>query len=217
MTPEEKLQHIAQEVQTCTRCPLHVGRTKAVPGAGPATARIMFIGEGPGYNEDRLGLPFVGAAGKYLDELLALAGLQRDDVFIGNVIKCRPPQNRDPQPDEVQTCTTAYLYRQIEAIDPPVIVTLGRFSMSLYMPNERISRIHGQPRRINGRLIVPMMHPAAGLHQPKNKVLIEEDFRQLPTILAQAEAEAEAEAETQPSGDEPSGEPDDRLEQLSMF
>ncbi len=219
MTPEEKLQNIAQAVQTCTRCPLHTGRTNAVPGAGPATARIMFIGEGPGYHEDQRGLPFVGAAGKYLDELLALAGLQRDDVFIGNVIKCRPPKNRDPQPDEVQTCTTTYLDHQIAAIDPPVIVTLGRFSMALYMPNERISRIHGQPRRIDERLIVPMMHPAAGLHQPKNKVLIEEDFRRLPDILAQAEAEANTQNATDPQSDpnaQPT-EPDKTLEQLSMF
>lgn len=183
----EKLEELAQEISQCTLCALHTGRTRTVPGEGPASAKIMFIGEGPGYHEDRQGRPFVGAAGQFLDDLLRLAGLSREEVFIGNVIKCRPPQNRDPLPEEIETCTRTYLFRQIEAINPRVIVTLGRFSMSLYMPNERISRIRGQPRTINGRLVVPMMHPAAGLHQPKNRPLIEADFRRLPEILARAE------------------------------
>jgi DNA polymerase len=196
LSAEDVLQSIAEHVQDCTLCELHHGRIKAVPGEGPATARIMFIGEGPGYHENRQGRPFVGPAGKFLDELLALAGLSRADVFIGNVVKCRPPQNRDPQPDEVQTCTTTYLYQQIEAINPPVIVTLGRFSMNLFLPNAKITRIHGQPHHIEGRLLVPMMHPAAALHQPKNRSLIEDDFRRLPEILARAERETAAGAET---------------------
>lgn len=221
----EQLQTIAQEASVCTRCALHRGRFRAVPGEGPATAKIMCIGEGPGYHEDRQGRPFVGASGKFLDTLLSMAGLRREDVFIGNVIKCRAPQDRDPLPEEIETCTSLYLFRQIEIINPRVIVTLGRFSMALYLPGEKISRIHGQPRTIGGRLIVPMMHPAAGLHQPKNRPLIEEDFRRLPEILVRAEREA-AEAASHSSntdtgdqggkggdgdGDRPIG------EQMSMF
>jgi DNA polymerase len=209
---EDVLQRIAEDTQTCTLCDLQHGRIKAVPGEGPSTAKIMFIGEGPGYHENRQGRPFVGPAGKFLDELLAMAGLQRGDVFIGNVVKCRPPQNRDPQPAEVETCTSTYLFRQIEAIDPRVVVTLGRFSMNLFLPGEKISRIHGQPRRMHNRLLVPMMHPAAGLHQPKNRSLIEDDFRKLPEILEQAEKE---------TGSDTSGADDDDTppapEQLSMF
>jgi DNA polymerase len=208
---EEELQAIAEQVATCTLCGLHQGRTKAVPGEGPATARIMFIGEGPGYHEDRQGRPFVGPAGQFLNELLALAGLERKDVFIGNVVKCRPPQNRDPASDEVETCVTHYLNRQIAAINPEVVVTLGRFSMGLFFPKEKISRIHGQPRKLDGRLFVPMMHPAAALHQPQNRALIEEDFRRLPDILAQAEQETAA-AQAAPDDDEPPA-----PEQLRMF
>lgn len=203
----EELQRIAQEVRSCTLCALHQGRTKAVPGEGPANAKIMLIGEGPGYHEDRQGRPFVGAAGKFLDELLEMAGLQRSDVFITNVVKCRPPQNRDPQADEVEACTSTYLFRQIELINPSVIVTLGRFSMTLFLPKERISRIHGQPRHVNGRMVVPMLHPAAALHQAQNRPLIEADFRRLPEILAQAEQEAA----NGPDDNEPP------MEQLSMF
>lgn len=210
---QEVLEQIAQQVQTCTLCELHHGRIKAVPGEGPATAPIMFIGEGPGYHENRQGRPFVGQAGQLLNELLALAGLQRDAVFIGNVVKCRPPQNRDPQPNEVATCTTNYLYPQIAAINPRAIVTLGRFSMGLFLPGEKISRIHGQPRVVDGRLIIPMLHPAAALHQPQNRTLIEADFRSLPTILADHARTSGAEAD-------PAGASDDEpppLEQLSMF
>jgi uracil-DNA glycosylase len=145
-----------------------------------------------------------------LDELLMIAGLKREEVFIGNVIKCRPPQNRDPEPAEIETCTKTYLFRQIESINPHVIVTLGRFSMALYIPKSKISQIHGQPRKIDGRLIVPMMHPAAALHQPKNRQLIEDDFRTLPEIVEQARQHANATV-LQQSDEPPSG------EQLSMF
>ncbi|WP_238613348.1 uracil-DNA glycosylase [Candidatus Oscillochloris fontis] len=207
----ETIQLIAQEVRTCTLCGLASGRTRAVPGEGPADARIMLIGEGPGFHEDRQGRPFVGPSGKFLDDLLALAGLSRETVFIANVVKCRPPQNRDPQPDEIAICTEHYLYRQIVALDPPVIVTLGRFSMGLFMPGERIMRIHGQPRNIDGRLVVPMLHPAAALHQPQNRPLIEADFRRLPEILAQAEAALRPAAAAPKASDEPP------LEQLSLF
>lgn len=213
MTAVETLQLIASEVKACTRCGLHVGRTRAVPGEGPPDAKIMLIGEGPGYHEDRQGRPFVGPSGQFLDELLGMAGLKRSDVFIGNVVKCRPPQNRDPQPDEVATCTESYLFRQIEAIDPRVIVTLGRFSMNLFLPGEKISRIHGQPRTVGGRLIVPMLHPAAALHQPQNRPLIEADFQRLPAILAEAERAAAQQA----SAPAPRQDEEPPLEQLRLF
>lgn len=182
------LQEIASEVVVCPRCELARTRTKAVPGEGNPNARIMFIGEGPGWHEDQQGRPFVGAAGKFLNELLALAGLQREDVFIANVVKCRPPGNRDPMPDEIAACAP-YLDRQIAAINPDVVVTLGRFSMSRWFPGERISKIHGQPRRDGDRLIVPMFHPAAALHQSSLRGSIEEDFAKLPKILADLERE----------------------------
>jgi DNA polymerase len=171
----------------------------------------MFIGEAPGYNEDRQGRPFVGASGQFLSELLALAGLRRQDVFIANVVKHRPPNNRDPESEEIAACA-GFLERQIDAIDPRVIVTLGRFSMAKWFPGERISRIHGQPRWVDGRLIVPMMHPAAALHQVQNRPLIEADFRRLPEFLEQAEREAAKRQPAEPAKPEPP-----ELEQLSMF
>ena len=162
-------------------------RTCAVPGEGPDDAQIMFIGEAPGFNEDKTGRPFVGAAGQFLNKLLLLAGLQRPEVYITNVVKCRPPNNRDPLPTEIEACRT-YLDRQIELIRPKVIVTLGRYSMSRWFAGESISRIHGQPRVVDGVTIVPMFHPAAALHQERYRALIEADFKQLPAILAAATA-----------------------------
>lgn len=187
------LDDIAAEIRVCTRCELHRTRTNSVPGEGPADARIMLIGEAPGWNEDQQGRPFVGAAGKFLEELLAAAALKRSDVFITNVVKSRPPGNRDPLPDEIAACAP-FLQRQIDTIDPDVIVTLGRFSMAKWFPGERISRIHGQPKKDGKRLIVPMYHPAAALHQQALKATILEDFAKLPRILAEAEAAREAEA-----------------------
>lgn len=165
MKPEEVLRQVAQEVSICEKCELHHSRKRAVPGEGPPEAEIMFIGEGPGFHENEQGRPFVGAAGKFLEELLATIGLKREQVFITNVVKCRPPGNRDPQPLEVETCTREYLERQIQAINPRVIVTLGRYSMGLFLPNAKISSVHGQAMQSRGRLIVPMYHPAAALHQ----------------------------------------------------
>jgi uracil-DNA glycosylase family 4 len=190
---EALLDDIAGEIRVCTRCELHRTRTNSVPGEGPADARIMVIGEAPGWNEDQQGRPFVGAAGKFLEELLGAAGLKRSDVFITNVVKSRPPGNRDPLPDEIAACAP-FLQRQIDTIDPDVIVTLGRFSMAKWFPGERISRIHGQPKKDGKRLIVPMYHPAAALHQQALKATILEDFGKLPRILAEAEAAREAEA-----------------------
>ena len=151
MSAADELAQVAAEVNACKLCKLYKTATRGVPGEGPADAKIMFIGEAPGFNEDRQGRPFVGAAGQFLEELLALAGLRRQDVFIANVVKHRPPNNRDPEPDEIGACA-GYMDRQIAAIDPRVIVTLGRFSMARWFPGERISRIHGQPRWADGRL-----------------------------------------------------------------
>ena len=191
---QSELDQVAIEVRVCPKCELSRTRTHAVPGEGQPRARVMLIGEGPGWHEDQQGRPFIGNAGKFLSELLAKAGLKREDVFITNVVKCRPPGNRDPLPDEIAACAP-YLERQIAAIDPEVIVTLGRFSMARWFPGERISRIHGQPKRDGRRLIVPMYHPAAALHQGALRGAIEEDFAKLPKILAEAERAREVEAE----------------------
>lgn len=146
----------------------------------------MLIGEAPGWQEDKEGLPFVGASGKFLTELIASAGLTRDEVFITNIVKCRPPGNRDPLPDEIAACAP-YLDRQLSLIDPDVVVTLGRFSMARWFPGERISKIHGQAKKVGHRLIVPMYHPAAALHQGALRATIEEDFARLPKLLADVE------------------------------
>ncbi|MEW6566764.1 MAG: uracil-DNA glycosylase [Chloroflexota bacterium] len=197
MNPAEELAAVSREVSVCTRCKLHRSRKLAVPGEGPAQAELMFIGEGPGFHENELGRPFVGAAGHFLEELLASIGLTRQQVFIGNVIKCRPPGNRDPLPEEIEACAP-YLERQIRAINPKVIVTLGRYSMARFLPNARISGVHGQARMVNGRLIVAMYHPAAALHQPSLRRTVEEDFARLPEILRRAQPTPAAEEPPQP-------------------
>lgn len=212
MSSEEILKEIAAEVSTCTKCDLCKGRTKAVPGEGNPHAKIMFIGEGPGYHEDRQGRPFVGPAGQFLDELLASINLKRADVFITNVVKCRPPDNRDPLPAEIEACNP-YLERQIAAIQPKVIVTLGRHSMARFFGTEKISSIHGRARKVNGYLCIAMYHPAAGLHQASLKDTIRADFKKIPTIIAEAERlEAEGKMKAEPP--KPKEEPP---QQLSLF
>ena len=191
MEPKAPLEQIAREVAVCPACVLAKTRTKTVPGDGSPEAEILFIGEAPGYHEDQQGHPFVGAAGQFLSELLASIGLDRSRVFVTNVVKCRPPGNRDPQPDEIQACDH-FLRRQIAAIRPRVIVTLGRFSMGKFFPGETISKIHGQARRRDGVTYVPMYHPAAALHQPSLRRSIEEDFQKLPQILASVREVPEA-------------------------
>ena len=200
MTP---LTELHEEIAVCQRCDLSKGRTQTVHGEGPERAEIMFIGEAPGFHEDRQGRPFVGAAGRFLEELLASIDLKREDVYIANVIKCRPPANRDPLPDEIEACRP-YLDQQIELIQPKLIVTLGRFSMARYFPNASITRIHGQPKRIGGRIYYPMFHPAAALHQPKWRSAVEEDMLKIPQILKEAEQLAEVK-------------PLEQAEQLSLF
>jgi DNA polymerase len=203
--PGEELDAVAVEVAACTDCKLHHSRKNAVPGEGPVDADLVFIGEGPGFHENEQGRPFVGAAGRFLEELLASIGMSREEVFICNVIKCRPPDNRDPQADEIQACSK-YLDRQIAAINPKVLITLGRFSMARYFPNARISSIHGRATVIDGRLVVPMYHPAAALHQPSLRRVVEEDFALLPDLIARGQKIPAPE-------EKPSTDP----EQLSMF
>lgn len=187
MNPEEILREISAQVAVCQACALHHSRKHAVPGEGNPRSEIMFIGEGPGFHENEQGRPFVGQAGKFLDELLEAAGYKREEVFITNVVKCRPPGNRDPLPEELAACGR-YLDRQIETINPCVIVTLGRISMGKYLPNARISEIHGKPAWVQDRLIVPMYHPAAALHQPSLKPVVIADFQKLPEAIASARA-----------------------------
>jgi uracil-DNA glycosylase family 4 len=210
MNVEEILTQVSQEVSVCTRCELHRTRKNAVPGEGPADSEIMLIGEGPGFYENEQGRPFVGAAGKFLEELLAQAGLKRSDVWIGNVVKCRPPGNRDPQPEELSSCDE-YLERQINAINPKIIITLGRFSMAKFVPGAKISAVHGQMRKVGKRFVIPMYHPAAALHQPKWRPQILADFAKLPEQLEQAKA---ALANAGSVDDEP---PDEEPTQLSLF
>lgn len=188
---KSELEAIHQQISRCEKCILYSSRAKAVPGDGPANADIMFIGEAPGFHENQQGLPFVGAAGKYLDELLEKIGLRREDVFITNVVKCRPPGNRDPQPEEIEACRP-YLDRQIELIEPKMIITLGRFSMARYFPNAKISQIHGQPRKMGGVIYYPMYHPAAALHQPSLRRTVEEDVAKIPELLAQMDQMVES-------------------------
>ena len=192
----ETLEDIAAEIVVCPLCELARSRTHAVPGKGSAKARIMMIGEGPGWHEDQQGEPFVGASGKFLNELIASAGIAREDVFITNVVKCRPPANRDPLPDEMEACAP-YLLRQIATIDPDVIVTLGRFSMARFFPGERITRIHGQAKEVGKRLVVPMFHPAAALRNGSLRPQIQEDFNKLPRLLADRERARNKEQEQQ--------------------
>ena len=212
MSTEEILKEVAAEVSTCTKCDLCKGRIKSVPGEGNPHARVMFIGEGPGFHEDNQGRPFVGPAGQFLEELLASINLKRADVFITNVVKCRPPGNRDPLPAEIDACND-YLDRQIAAINPQVIVTLGRFSMAKFFGGEKISAIHGRARKIDGRICIAMYHPAAGLHQQSLKESIRSDFKKIPLVIAEAErlaAEGKMKAEPPRAKEEPP-------EQLALF
>jgi uracil-DNA glycosylase len=201
---EKTLQEVAAQVAVCKNCQLSFSRKKAVPGEGPGKAEIMLIGEGPGFYENEQGRPFVGAAGKFLDELLEKASVSRKDVFITNVVKCRPPGNRDPLPEELSACN-AYLDRQIEAINPLIIVTLGRYSMGKYLPNVRISEVHGQPAWVRGRLIIPMFHPAAALHQPSLKTSVERDFARLPEWIEQARQNGRGQAARSAPSQPPAG------------
>jgi len=215
MTAEETISNIAQEVSACTKCALYESRKKSVPGDGPSNAEIMFIGEGPGFHENEQGHPFVGASGKFLDQLLAQAGVTREDVFIANVVKCRPPGNRDPLPEELDACDT-YLEAQINAINPSIIVTLGRFSMNKFFPDAKISAVHGQMQKVGGRFVIPMFHPAAALHQPALKPSILGDFAKLPEQLNEARV-ALGKPIVEKVKRKTEEIPDDRPKQLNLF
>jgi len=199
------LSELYQEIAACRRCDLYRTRTRAVPGEGPADARIMFIGEAPGWHEDQQGRPFVGPAGQFLDKLLASIGLKREQVYITNVIKSRPPGNREPFPTEISACRN-WLNRQIELISPKIIVTLGRYSMDMFFPGKSISKIHGTAQKRDGVIYFAMYHPAAALHQQSLREVLEADIRKLPSLLAESESLVETEIKEEP-----------KPQQMSMF
>ena len=213
----ELLKAVYEQARGCVRCPLHQTRTTVVFGAGNADADLMFIGEAPGANEDRLGLPFVGQAGKLLDKLLVEIGLERDEVFIANTVKCRPPNNRDPHPHEIDACNE-YLRRQVELIEPTVICTLGNFATKLLRADPTgISKLHGQEEVhvIGARAIrlYPLYHPAAALYTPSTLDTLRADFHRIPQLLAlgappQPEGSDPAAGDAGEHGDEPDGVPE---------
>jgi DNA polymerase len=213
------LMRIAEEVKVCTRCPLYKGTTNPVPGAGDPYAKIMFIGEGPGFYEDKQGLPFVGRSGDYLNYLLKLIGLDREKVFITNVVKHRPPENRDPLPDEINACKI-YLDRQIELIQPAVIVTLGRFSMARYFPNGKITQIHGQPKYDGNPVTAyyPLFHPAAVLRNPDLRKPMEADFKRLLDVVTEVDKRRAGGSSSPGSSSTPAPKQDDQPpQQLKLF
>ena len=190
------LSELYKEIALCQQCEIAKYRTKVVPGEGPEDAEIMFIGEAPGWHEDQQGRPFVGPAGLYLDELLASINLKREQVYIANVIKCRPQGNRDPLPTEILNCRN-WLDRQIELICPKIIVTLGRYSMAMFFPGKSISKLHGTAQKRDDIIYYAMYHPAAALHQQSLRQTIEADMLKIPSLLAQAESITEAKREPQ--------------------
>ena len=190
------LSKLCEEIALCQLCEIARYRTKTVPGEGAEDAEIMFIGEAPGWHEDQQGRPFVGPAGQYLDQLLALIGLKRQQVYIANVIKCRPMGNRDPLPSEILNCRK-WLERQIEVIQPKMIVTLGRYSMAMFFPGKSISKIHGTAQKRDNVVYYAMYHPAAALHQQSLRQAIEADMLKIPTLLAEVKNIAEAEPQPQ--------------------
>lgn len=198
------LEEVAREASTCTRCALAQGRTQVVFGSGDPAADLMFIGEAPGFHEDRQGVPFVGAAGGLLTGLLEGIGLTREQVYIANTLKCRPPANRDPQPEEIEACRP-WLEEQIALIDPKVICTLGNFATRLLLQKQAsISRVRGQRFRWRGRVLIPTFHPAAVLHGGRTAgamAQLEDDFRLLAKVLEEARAT----------------EPEEQTEQLGLF
>jgi DNA polymerase len=198
------LSELYQQITLCQQCEIARLRTKVVPGEGAEDAEIMFIGEAPGYHEDQQGRPFVGQAGQFLDRLLASINLNRQQVYIANVIKCRPSGNRDPLPGEIQNCRP-WLERQIEIIKPRMIVTLGRYSMAMFFPGKTISKIHGTAQKRDGVIYFAMYHPAAALHQQSLKQAIEADMLKIPTLLAEDKDIKDAKDEEPPP------------QQLSMF
>jgi uracil-DNA glycosylase len=213
-TPEA-LEALHQQIRACVACPLSRTRTQAVPGDGPVTARIMAVGEAPGETEDRLGVPFVGAAGQLLTKLLESVGLQRSDLYICNVLKCRPPGNRDPLPEEVEACAH-FLDAQVELIRPDVILLLGRHALQRILPGAAgISRSHGTRIRDRGRLYVPLYHPAAALYNGSLMATLQDDMRRVRGYLEEAEAERLLAAQREAQAAQQAAEP--AHEQLPLF
>ena len=188
------LSELYQEIALCRQCEIAKYRTKVVPGEGAEDADLLFIGEAPGWHEDQQGRPFVGPAGQFLDELLASINLKRKQVYIANVIKCRPTSNRDPLPAEIHNCRK-WLERQIELIHPKMIVTLGRYSMAMFFSGKSIGKIHGTTQQRDGVIYYAMYHPAAALHQQRLRQIIEDDMLKIPSLLTQERFIAEAEQE----------------------
>ena len=181
MEPEQ-IQDINARIAACTRCPLSATRTQTVPGHGDPHAELLFIGEAPGFYEDQQGVPFVGRSGALLDQLLEGINLTRSDVFVANIIKCRPPDNRDPIPTEIATCQP-YITEQIGGINPKLIVTLGRFAMQYFLPGAAMGRSHGQPIHAGPHTIYPLYHPAAALRQGRLHQVLRDDFARIPELL----------------------------------
>ncbi len=199
------LEALYSQIATCPDCDLCKSRTHAVPGEGPPNAEVLFVGEGPGFHEDQQARPFVGPAGKFLEELLASIGLTRQDVYITNVVKCRPPQNRDPFPTEIEACRK-HLERQIQLIKPRLIVTLGRYSLAWFYPRDSISKVHGHIRQRDSTYFIHMYHPAAALHAGNLRAVIIEDFRSIPLALEKAR-----------TAFQPTPEPEPAVEQMRLF
>jgi uracil-DNA glycosylase len=217
----DELVELAREVQSCQKCPLYRTATRGVPGEGPDSAKILFIGEAPGFYEDQQGRPFVGAAGHLLEEMLGAIGLSRRDVYITNILKHRPPGNRDPERQEIDACNE-YLDRQIALLRPPLICTLGRFSMAKFFGPGPMRALHGRTVRYGAATCYALYHPAAALRDPRVKDVFAEDFRRIPQVLAQAEAAAakvaNVNAAPEPQDDIPAPQNDvPPAEQLSLF
>ena len=184
-----ELQHLAGQIRICTLCRLCESRTNAVPGTGNPHTEVVFIGEGPGKNEDQQGIPFCGASGRLLDELLASIDLTRDKIFITNIVKCRPPANRDPLPDEKAICAPTYLDKQLALIKPKLIVTLGRHALNHFFPDLKISQVHGQPKRFQNQVYLALFHPAVALYNGSMRQTLEEDFLKIPKIITKLDQE----------------------------
>ena len=219
MDRDQQLREIIKDISVCTKCQLHHSRKLSVPGEGPFDTDIMFIGEAPGFHENEQGRPFVGAAGKLLDTLLTNIGMNRNQVVITNVVKCRPPGNRDPLEEEIEACVGAYLSRQIELIDPKLIITLGRISMALFFKNAKIGEMHGNAVKIGHRWVTAMYHPAAALHQPKLLEVIQKDFDKLPALVSRVNQDTDQKIlETETAGKSSDFvPPQNNPSQLSLF
>lgn len=230
MKPTERagaLAAIADEVGTCTRCRLHESRERTVPGEGSAATEVVFVGEGPGRDENREGRPFVGASGRFLDSLIGSLGWRREEVFITNVVKCWPPGNRDPRPDEIEACAP-FLRRQLEVLDPAVVVTAGKHSLGVFMPGERIGRVHGTARPCDPSLgpraaaVFAMYHPAFALYDGSNRSVLEADIARLPDVLVAQRERRRAVAEPSATGaasaaDPPPASAPEPADQLPLF